>query len=320
MTSRSLRPGGALVAATLATLAVLTLGGCGSTAAAAHNQAGQRLAVVASFYPLQFAVEQIGGNHVAVTSLTKPGAEPHDVELTPRDVAGVSKARIVVYERGLQGAVDKAVESEGGDRGLDVAPAGHLDLLFQPGVGASEQVAGADIPGTTDPHFWLDPQRYSDVAEVIAQRLASVDPAHRHDYVKNAKAFEGRLAGLNRELSTGLASCRRKTIVTSHAAFGYLAKRFGLTQVAINGLSPDQEPRAADLAAVSNYARAHGVTTIYAETLLSPAIAQTVAREAGATMATLDPIEGLTNTSPGSSYFAVMRSNLKALQAGLGCS
>jgi zinc transport system substrate-binding protein len=286
-------------------IAALTLSACGmGTSGTTGANAGQ-LAVVASFYPLQFATEQIGGVHVAVASLTKPGAEPHDVELTPRDVVSISTARLVVFEKGLQSAVDKAVESEGGDRGLDVAPSANLNLR---------------LAGTIDPHFWLDPQRYSDVAKVISERLSSVDPANKVDYERNAKVFEDKLATLDKEFTTGLANCQRRDIVTSHAAFGYLAKRFGMVQIAINGLNPDQEPNAAELAAVSTYARAHGVTTIYAETLVSPAIAQTVALEAGARMATLDPIEGLTKQSSGKDYFEVMRSNLKALQAGQGCS
>jgi zinc transport system substrate-binding protein len=288
-------------------MAALTLSACGSGKLGSQSKTGtDALAVVASFYPLQFATEQIGGGHVAVTSLTKPGAEPHDIELTPRDVAAVSKARLVIYEKGLQGAVDQAVESQGGDRSLDIAPAANLVLRY--------------ASGTTDPHFWLDPQRYSDVAKVIAERLSSVDPANKTDYEGNAKAFEVKLAALSQKFTTALAHCQRKDIVTSHAAFGYLAERFGLKQIAINGLNPDQEPKAAELAAVSTYAKAHGVTTIYAETLVSPAIAQTVALESGARMATLDPIEGLTNKSSGKDYFAVMGANLKALQAGQGCS
>ena len=306
-----------LVTPTVICALALSACGAGSTA---ESTAGDKVAVVASFYPLQFATEQVGGGHIVVTSLTKPGAEPHDIELTPRDVASVSRAKLVVYEKGLQGAVDQAVESEGGDRSLDISPAARLNLMFQPAVGTPEQAAGENAPGSTDPHFWLDPQRYSDVANLIAERLSRVDPANKADYEKNAKAFEDKLARLGRELSAGLATCRRKEIVTSHAAFGYLAERFGLIQVAINGLSPDQEPKASELAAVSTYARTHGVTTIYAETLLSPAIAQTVAAEAGAKMATLDPIEGLTDKSGGRDYFEVMRSNLAALRSGQSCT
>lgn len=304
MTTRSLRVVPLRVAPLI--IAALALSACGSAGVAANGTVGGRLAVVASFYPLQFATQQVGGDFVAVTSLTRPGAEPHDIELTPRDVATVSRASLVVYEKGLQGAVDQAVESEGGNRGLDVAPAAHLDLRL--------------ASGTTDPHFWLDPQRYSEVATVIAGRLARIDPAHQAEYETNAKAFGDKLTALSGELTTGLANCRRRDIVTSHSAFAYFAKRFGMRQIAINGISPDQEPKAGALAAVSTYAKAHGVTTIYAETLASPAIAQTVADETGASMATLDPIEGLTSRSSGKDYFEIMRSNLTALRAGQGCS
>jgi len=300
-------------------IVVALLGACGQGGTEGRTEGG-KLAVVASFYPLQFATEQVGGGHIAVTTLTKPGAEPHDVELTPRDVATVSKARLVVYEKGLQGAVDQAVESQGRNHSLDVSPAARLNLRFQPTVGAPAQVADENAPGTRDPHFWLDPQRYSEVARAIAARLSSADPANKADYDKNAKAFGGRLATLSQDFTAGLATCRRKEIVTSHAAFGYLAERFGLRQIAINGLSPGAEPRAAVLAAVSSYARTHGVTTIYAETLVSPAIAQTLANETGAMMATLDPVEGLTGKSEGKDYFTVMRANLRALQAGQSCT
>jgi zinc transport system substrate-binding protein len=324
MTPRKLRPAGLRVIAFVgaaAAVAATALSACTQPLTAAGTLgAPAKMAVVASFYPLQFATQQIGGDHVTVTNLTKPGAEPHDIELTPRDVASVSKAKLVVYERGLQGAVDQAVASEAGDRALDVAPAANLDLLFQPGIGTPTMTTGGNAAGTTDPHFWLDPQRYSDVATVIAQRLSSLDPPNKADYFNNAKTFQDKLTALNGDFEAGLANCWRKEIVTSHSAFGYLAKRFGMVQIAINGLAPEQEPQASQLAAVSTYAKAHGVTTIYAETLASPAIAQAVAREAGARMATLDPIEGLTTASRGKDYFEIMRSNLKSLQTGQGCS
>lgn len=309
-----------LLAAPLAVVAAVALGACGSPQAAAGTSGG-RLDVVTAFYPLQFAAEQIGGDHVNVTSLTRPGAEPHDIELTPRDVASVSTAKLVIYEKGLQAAVDQAVGDEGASHALDVAPAADLNLRFQEAVGASDHVStGDNAPGTTDPHFWLDPQRYAHVAQTIADRLSSIDPGHEADYARNAKAFVGRLIALTREFKTGLAHCQRTDIVTSHAAFGYLAERFGLSQVAIDGLSPDADPLPSKLVAVANYAKAHGVTTIFAETLVSPAIANTVAQTAGAHMATLDPLEGLTSKSAGKDYFQVMRSNLQALRAGLGCS
>jgi len=286
------------------TIAALTLSAC-SSGASGKNSTGQ-LTVVTSFYPLQFAAEQIGGTHVAVTNLTRPGAEPHDIELTTHDVATVSEAGLVIYEKGLQGAVDKAVESQAGTRGLNVAPSANLSLML--------------ASGTVDPHFWLDPQRYAEVAKEISAGLSRADPAHSADYQKNAQAFEDKLATLSQDFASGLAKCQRRDFVTSHAAFGYLAQRYGLKQIAINGVSPDQEPNAAEIAAVSTAAKANGATTVYAETLASPAIATTVANEIGATVATLDPVEGLTKASSGKNYFEIMASNLKTLSAGQGCS
>lgn len=306
------------------------LAGCGSGGDAggsggAATGAPGGVAVVASFYPIEFAVQQVGGEHVRVTSLTKPGAEPHDVELSPKDVATVADAGLVVYAKGFQPAVDTAVDQEGAGHGFDVSPVANLDLAAPPEdeadhpAGDTHTDAPQDATAARDPHFWLDPQRYAAVATAIGQKLAAVDPANAAAYTRNATAFTDQLAALDTEFRTGLASCARKDLVTSHAAFGYLSERYGFTQVPIAGLSPDVEPSAAQLAEVADFVKAHGVTTIYAETLVEPAFAETVARSTGATVATLDPIEGLTSTSAGHDYLEVMRSNLAALKAGQGC-
>jgi len=309
------RPRGLPVAAALACLGLVTaLAGCGAGAA---DVPPGTVSVVAAFYPLQFAAEQVGGSHVHVTNLTRPGAEPHDLELSPMDVARVSRAQVVVYEKGLQSAVDQAVDQEAGDRALDVTGPAHLDLRYTPIEGGQASTVEA---GSIDPHFWLDPTRYALVARAIADRLGRVDPAHRTAYEANAAHFAGRLESLDHELATGLAHCQRQELVTSHNAFGYLARRYHLQQVGITGLSPDAEPEPASLARVATYARSHGVTTIFAEALASPAIAGTVARETGARVAVLDPVEGLTSSSAGRDYVEVMRSNLAALRTGLGCA
>lgn len=313
----------------LALCACLTFSASLTACGSSSSDASGRLDVVAAFYPLQFATEQIGGDQVAVTGLTKPGAEPHELELTPKDVAEVSKADLVVFEHGLQPAVDQAVENEAPDTSLDVAPAAKLDLALQPAVGDDH---GAEVEehesgegheqeaGATDPHFWLDPLRYRDVSRAIADRLSTVDPTHEADYRARAKAFEARLTKLDRAFATGLAHCERPEIVTSHSAFGYLAQRYHLDQVGITGLSPDAEPDPSQIAAVARYVKDHDVTTIYAETLVSPATADTIAQETGATVKVLDPIEGITDKSAGSNYFEIMRSNLATLESGQGCS
>ena len=306
-----------LTARLAACLAAGSVALAGCAAADTASPGSGALPVVASFYPLQLAAEQVGGAHVRVTNLTRAGAEPHDLELTPRDVAEVSRAGLVVFEKGLQPAVDEAVAAEAADRGLDVAPAAKLDLTFTPVEAGDPRPSGDRV---TDPHFWLDPVRYAAVARAVADRLGTVDPAHRADYAARATAFTARLAALDGEFRRGLAHCASTSIVTSHNAFGYLARRYGMSQVGITGLSPEAEPEAATLARVATYVKEHHVSTVYAETLVSPAIADTVARETGARVVTLDPLEGLTSSSAGADYFAVMRSNLAALRAGQGCS
>jgi zinc transport system substrate-binding protein len=254
--------------------------------------------IVAAFYPLAFAAGQVAGPGTDVVNLTPPGAEPHDLELTPRDVAGVRDARLAVYAGdGFQPAVQQAV---GGRKGPSVDVLDGVDLR-----------RGDDGEGL-DPHVWLDPVRYAGIARKIAAALGTPAAADR---------LIARLHVLDREYRRGLGRCERREIVTSHAAFGYLAARYGLVQVPLVGLQPEAEPGPRDVARLVDDVRATGATTVFAETLASPALADTVAREAGATTAVLDPLEGLTSAEvdAGADYFTVMRSNLAALRKALAC-
>jgi zinc transport system substrate-binding protein len=305
-----------VAACALAGAALLAAGlaGCGDDGSTAA--ADGRLTVEASFYPLAWISEQVGGDHVAVRSLTAPGAEPHDLELTPRAVAAVLDADLVVYLHGLQPSVDDAVAQIGSAQRFDAAQAGaHLDLT----ASGSEAQEGADGAAGPDPHFWLDPTRLADVATALVERLSTADPAHADDYGANGRRLTGRLAELDRSFQHGLASCPNRDIVTSHSAFGYLARRYGLRQLGITGLTPEAEPSPADLAAVTRFVRDHHVGTIFFESLVSPAVAKTVARETGAATAVLDPIEGITKGSKGHDYLEVMASDLAALRTALGC-
>jgi zinc transport system substrate-binding protein len=283
------------------------LSGCAGAEAGVAGSSG-KLAIVASFYPLQYVTERIAGDRATVSSLTPPGTEPHDLELGPQDVAAISDADLVVYLGGFQAAVDEAVDAEAPDGATDVAGAATLDRTV-----AEEGETG------TDPHFWLDPQRLGAVSTMIEQRLAKLDPAGSSRYAANLAALTADLDTLDHQFRTGLAACANQDLVTSHQAFGYLAARYGLTQVGITGLSPDEEPNPATLAEVTDFVRAHQVRTIYYETLVSPAIARTVATETGARTAVLDPIEGVTPQSLGDDYFAIMGANLKNLKEGQAC-
>ena len=319
--------------ATTAALGLVVLGASACTGAAALDGGHpDRVQVAAGFYALEYAASRIGGDRVEVTGLTKPGVEPHDVELSARKVASVALADVVLYERHFQSAVDDAVDHQARGQVLDVSPAARLvpapahDHAGEAGGShADDHTAGATSGSghaeeALDPHFWLDPERYADVARAIGAALEKADPSHAGEYRQRTTAFTGELTALDREFATGLKTCRNRDLVTGHAAFGYLAARYDFHQVGITGLSPEAEPSPAELARIAHFVKDEGVTTIYAETLVSPAVADTLARETGATVKVLDPLEGLTDESAGRNYFDVMRANLATLRAGQGCS
>ncbi len=306
-----------MIARATATLAALLvagpLSGCGASAAAPSDG---RLAVTTSFYPLQFVAARVGGDQVAVRTLTKAGTEPHDLELTPRDVAGLQDADLVLYVKGFQPAVDDAVRAVGSTGVVNATRAARLDLRSPPTIGALPQAGQTEA---VDPHFWLDPTRLSSVAAAFEQRLAAARPSQAPVFARNLARLQSELADLDRSYRAGLARCADRTLVTSHSAFGYLARRYGLRQVGITGLTPQAEPGPRQLAEVTRFVRANDTRTIYSETLVSPALARTLAAETGAATAVLDPVEGITSASRGTNYLEVMRSNLATLRVGQGC-
>jgi zinc transport system substrate-binding protein len=258
------------------------------------KDATNKTSVVAAFYPLAYAAEQLGGPDARVTNLTPAGAEPHDLELKPSDVTAVKEAGLVLLMgHGFQPQLERVAA----DSNAKV-----LTLLDTPGLRRHDD----------DPHVWLDPLRYALLVQQIGKALDAAPAAER---------FVDRLKALDREFRAGLADCARHDIVTSHAAFGYLAERYGLNQIAVEGLNPEAEPAPKDLARVVALAKEKRVTTVFAETLVSPKLAHTIARETGARSDVLDPIEGLTPkaVAAGADYFMVMRANLAALRRGLGC-
>ena len=255
---------------------------------------------MAAFYPLAFAAEQIAGGSADVRNLTPAGAEPHDLELTPSDVRAVDDASLVLYlGDGFMPGLETAVKQRQG-RSLDVL----AELRQESGFGGG--TAG-------DPHVWLDPVRYAEMVRLIGTALGREAPAAR---------LARRLDALDGEYRRGLADCARRQIVTSHAAFGYVAARYGLEQIPLEGLTPEAEPSARDIARLVDVVRSSGATTVFFETLISPKLAETVAREAHVETAVLDPLEGIgkSEIAAGADYFSVMRTNLATLQEALGCT
>jgi zinc transport system substrate-binding protein len=282
----------------LTPLAVLTLlalvAGCGGS-----SRQGSGRTVAAAFYPIAYAAQRVDPG-ARVDNLTPAGAEPHDIELSVRDIARVHSADTVLYfGSGFMPALEQAV------KGQDNA----VDLL------AGQRLAKGAEGGETvlDPHVWLDPVRYAAIVREIAGAL--------HRPGADAGLLSD-LRGLDREFRRGLATCERHQIVTSHAAFGYLAQRYGLEQIPLTGITPEAEPSAKAIEALVAKVKKGGATTVFFETLVSPKLAQTVAREAGVATAVLDPIEGLTKdeSERGGDYFSVMRANLAALRKALRCT
>ena len=298
---------------------LLLAAGCSTTngTSAARDEPDQ-LDIVVAFYPFQFVAERLAGPYAAVQNLTEPGAEPHDVELTPRQVADIAEADLVIYEQSFQPAVDAAVEQQGGDHILDTATVVPLQPLDESHDHAEGEGDGHDH-GNLDPHVWLDPRNVATIAGALAARLAEVDPANRAHFEANLATLTAELTDLDRDLALGLETCARREFITSHAAFGYLARRYRLEQIAISGLSPETEPSPARIAEVQDEAREHQITTIFYETLVSPAVAESIAGDLGLRTDVLDPIEGITDQSRGSDYLAVMRSNLAALTKANEC-
>ncbi|MFI8895251.1 metal ABC transporter substrate-binding protein [Streptomyces paradoxus] len=307
-----------LIPAALASaLGLGALTACSSDSAASGNT--DKFDVVASFYPMAFLAEQIGGDHANVTSLTEPGQEPHDLEISTKQRAQLEEADAALYLKGLQPAVDEAVGQTGIKTKIDAAGLTHLE---DHGTGGhaheGEESHAEEEEHARDPHVWLDPVKYAEIAQGVGKAFEKADPDHAADYKKNTAALVTKLKGLDSDFENGLRNSKSKVFFTNHAAFGYLAERYGLTQEAISGIDPESEPSGARVRELQQEAKADGVTTVFYETLVSDKTAKTLARDANLKTDVLDPLEGITDKSRGDDYFQVMEANLKALQAALG--
>ncbi|MGB0099195.1 MAG: metal ABC transporter substrate-binding protein [Nocardioides sp.] len=311
--------------ATSVALLPLALSSCAAFDDSASTADG--VEVAAAFYPLQYVAERVAGPHASVANLTSPGDDPHDLELTVSETAEVTQADLVIYEHGFQPAVDDAVDVNAEGATLDVADAvelrpaeehdhEHADDEHE-AEHAEDDHADHDH-GDLDPHFWQDPLLMADLADAVADQLAQTDPDHEDDYRANAADLRTDLETLDAAYADGLAQCERNIVVVAHDAFGYLG-RYGLEFEPIAGLSPDAEPTPADLGHLQEVIEDEGITTVFYESLVSPAIAEQLANDTGAQVAVLDPVEGLSDQTAGEDYLSLMKSNLTALEEANGC-
>ena len=286
-------------------LAALVMAGCRD----APVPEGKPL-VVASFYPMYEFTRQVALDRAQVISLVPPGVAGHDWEPSPQDVAQVRRARAFVYNgAGFEPWAEKLIKEAVGPSTVVVAASAGLTVPRAVGDGM-------------DPHVWLDPVLAQRVVEAIRRALERGDPAGQATYVANAAAYTAKLAELDARFEAGLRTCARRDVVVSHAGFDYLTRRYRLEQIAVTGIAPQAEPSPAALAAVVRTARARAVTAIFLEPLVSPKLAETLARELGVRLLTLNPIEGVTKqeAADGVGYIDLMTRNLESLREGLGCT
>ncbi|MBM7866345.1 zinc ABC transporter solute-binding protein [Heliobacterium gestii] len=317
-----------MVGTGLLTLALLA--GCAAKGpATSPNEAAgsKKLNVVASFYPMYEFTRQVGGDKVDVLNLVPPGSEPHDWEPTPKDMETMAKANLLVVNGGMEGWLDKVIGGgslknvtviEAG-KGVERLPAGEEEEASPGAGGRPDGGEPGDHHHEFDPHFWVSPKQAKVEVENIKKGLVAADPANSEYYENNAKAYLAKLDTLDQEFRDGLSNTKRKEIIVTHRAFGYLARDYGLTQLGIMGVNPETEPTPKTMAEITTFAKEHHVKYIFFEALISPKLAEAIAKEAGAQTLVLNPLDGITaeDLKAGKDYIAVQRENLTNIKKAL---
>lgn len=305
--------------------AAFVLAGCGSSKTAQSNtnttDKSAKLEVTASFYPMYDFAKKIGGDKVDVKTLIPSNVEPHDWEPTPKDLVEISKSKVFIYNgAGMENWIDKVTKSSGNDKLITVDASKGIQLL-KGGEEEEENTAKQDkkTNESYDPHVWLAPQNAKIEMKNIMDAFVKADPENKAYFEKNYEENAKKLDALDKKYKETLSKTKRKDIVVAHQAFGYICKAYGLEQVPIEGLSPDSEPDAAKMAEITKFAKDNHVKYIFFEELVSPKVAETIAKEVGAKTEVLNPIEGLTEKQikDGQDYFVIMTQNLATLEKAL---
>lgn len=315
----------------MAAISIMTavgLVGCGAANETAGtpqtgSDASAKPKVYTTIYPLEYVAKRIGGEHIEVTNLVPAGVEPHDYEPTAKDMVALSGADIFAYNgSGLELWVEKAVTNLDKNKTTVVNATEGLDLISavdheHEGEGHTEE-AGHDH-GDLDPHVWLDPMQLKAQAEKVKNTLVQKDQAHAADYEKNYTQLATDLEQLDKEFKDMVTQAPKKEFMVSHSAFSYMAKRYGLEQVSISGVDPSDEPSTAELKSLVEHVKEHNISYVFFETLVSPKVAEVIAKEAGVKTATLNPLEGLTeeDVKAGRDYLSIMRDNMNTLKTAL---
>ncbi|KWT78195.1 metal ABC transporter solute-binding protein, Zn/Mn family [Candidatus Magnetominusculus xianensis] len=270
--------------------------------------ANAAIKVAASIYPLAHFAKQVGGSLTDVETIIPAGVEPHEFEPAPKDIRRIYSSRVFIFNgAGIDLWAEKIAP--------DLEKTGVLTVNMTSGITLQQH------HGRTDPHTWLDPVFAQKEVEIIRDSFAKADHENGQTYRTGAEVYLGKLRALDKKFRDGLKSCTTRKIVVTHGAFAYLAQRYNLETLVLSGLSPSEEPSPRRLGEAVTTARAHGIKYIFFESLVSPKIAETVAREIGASTLVLNPLEGLTpaDAKAGRDYISIMEGNLKNLRTALSC-
>ncbi|MBI3397068.1 zinc ABC transporter substrate-binding protein [Candidatus Woesebacteria bacterium] len=260
--------------------------------------------IVTSFYPIYFFTSRIAGDKFDVINITPDRTEPHDYELSTDDLIKIQKSKLLIVNGvGLEPWLEKL-----------------KDNLNENEIKIT--TTGEGLSKNNDPHFWLDPVLAKSVAEKITKSLIEIDPENTNYFLRNNALLTDDLGKLDKDFKTGLNKCRLNQVVTSHATFGYLASKYNLKQIAISGLSPDEEPSPAKISEIADLIKKRGIKYIFFERLVSPRFAETIALETGAKIIEFNPLEGLSRSEElkNKDYFSIQRQNLKNLKIALECN
>ncbi len=312
-----------VISGLLITAVMAVAAGCStsSSSAPAFQEGSGKLKVATSFYPIYEVVHQVGGEKVDVVNMVPPGTEPHDWEPTAKHMQTLNQASVFAYNGlGMEHWVDKTLKNVQNKQLIVVETAKGAELIKAEGHSEGDGHDHAE-QGEWDPHVWLDPLNVVVQVKSVRDALSQADPANKAVYEANAAAYIQQLEALNQEYKHGLTGCATQQFFTTHAAFGYLAKRYDLKQHGIMGLAPDAEPKPKEMAKIVTEAKENNVKYIFFETLVSDKVASAVAKEIGAKTLVLNPLEGLTDeqVKAGKNYVTVMRENLANLKTALEC-
>jgi len=302
----------------------LTVLGCNLTKEKASNKVvlneeTEKPVIMVTNYPLFFFTEKIAGNKFLVQNLLPPGVEPHGWEPTPRDLISLENADILIYNgAGLEDWIVNISRSLENKKLEIVDSSAGIELILNE-ENEHEHGENGHHDEEYDPHIWLDPNNAKKIVANLLATLVKNDPANKDFFTANAQQLVEQLENLDDAYREELQKSGKKVFVVNHAAFGYLAKRYDLQQVAVLGINPHVEPTPQKIADLVKLLKQHNLKYIFTETLVSSKVADVLARDAGIGTKVLNPLGNLTNEDlkAGKDYFSIMYENLAALKEGL---